>query len=32
VFKEDLASVDRALARGNADATWRDIVRDGARE
>src|SRR5436190_174002 len=32
VFKEDLASVDGALARGNAGATWRDIVRDGARE
>lgn len=30
VFNEDLAAVERALAQGAEDASWRDIVRDGA--
>jgi len=29
VFKEDLASVERAMAAGAGDASWRDAVRDG---
>jgi len=31
VFSEDLAAVERALARGAGGASWRHAVRDGAR-
>lgn len=30
VFNEDLAAVDRAQAVGGSEASWRDVVRDGA--
>ena len=30
VFSEDLASVERAMAAGAGDASWRDAVRDDA--
>jgi succinoglycan biosynthesis protein ExoO len=32
VFKEDLAAVEQAQARGGTGSTWRDVVRDGARD
>ena len=31
VFREDLARVERAIAKGAAAASWRSIVRDGAQ-
>jgi succinoglycan biosynthesis protein ExoO len=32
VFKEDLANVDRALARGDDGSAWRAAVRDGVND